>query len=363
MKIGIIHPSFEIIGGAEQTTISLLKSLRHRYEMTLFTTSKNINIPSGNKIFHIKRNSFPIGWSFQRIIEIKKLFKKAKNEDILFVSSGNLVLSDTKKEIILYCHSTFEAELKKISNKKNGFFSFYHNYIKNQLKNQIKLLKNPTVHLIANSNYTKEKIAENFQKKSDVIFPPVQIKNQTINYSKKSGIITVSRYSPEKNLEFNLKVIKNIDTAYKVYGNAKFLSQTNHYDDLQNKVKNSKLIKLFCNSKRSLIEDSLYSSKVYFQSSKETFGISVIEGIMAGCIPIVPNNTANKETVPIDNLRYKENDENDAKMKIEAALRGDFDKYLPELQEYVKKFSEENFQKNMVSYLAKFEKNNMSNIK
>jgi glycosyltransferase involved in cell wall biosynthesis len=146
-----------------------------------------------------------------------------------------------------------------------------------------------------------------------------------------------------------------MNIAYKIYGNAKFLSQTNFYKDLQDEFKNNKLIKLFCNSKRSLIEDSLYSSKVYFQSSRETFGISVVEGIMAGCIPIVPDNTANKETVPIEDLRFKENDENDAKMKVEAASRGDFDKYLPELQEHVKKFSEENFQKNMIEYLSKFQ--------
>ncbi|AFS81869.1 hypothetical protein NSED_00285 [Candidatus Nitrosopumilus sediminis] len=85
------------------------------------------------------------------------------------------------------------------------------------------------------------------------------------------------------------------------------------------------------------------NSKVYFHCSNETFGISVVESIAAGCIPIVPNTTAHKETVPKDDLRYKENDENDAKMKIEAALRGDFDKYLHELQEHIKKFSEENF--------------------
>ena len=119
MKIGIIHPSFDVIGGAEQTTLSLLKSLHNLHQVTLFTTSKNINIPSGNKIIHVSRNSFPIGWTYQRILEIKKLFKEAKNEDLLFISSGNLVLSNSKKNVIIYCHSTFEPELNKIKMKKS----------------------------------------------------------------------------------------------------------------------------------------------------------------------------------------------------------------------------------------------------
>ena len=242
-------------------------------------------------------------------------------------------------------------------------FVIYHYYIKKQLKNQLKLLQKLTVQLIANSNYTKKTINDLFKKDSEIIFPPVKIKEINIKNSTKSGIITIARYSPEKNLEFNLKVIKKFNVSYKIFGNTKFLTQINYYNYLQKITKNEKQIELFCNSERNVIESSLNSSKVYFQSSKETFGISVIEGIMTGCIPIVPDNTANKETVPIDELRYRENDKNDARNKIEAALQGDFDKYLIELQEHVKKFSEENFQKNIISYLVKFENNSMNNIK
>ena len=361
MKIGIIHPSFEVIGGAEQTTLSLLDALKNTtHKVTLYTTTKNIKIPSEIKICHINRNSFPIGWNLQRILEIKKIFNKAKNENLLFVSSGNLVLADTQKTIIIYSHSTFESESKNSNYKNLGLFRIYHNYIKKQLMSQLRILKKPTVQLISNSNYTKEKINELFQKESTIIFPPVKIRKMNIKKIEKSGIITIARYSPEKNLEFNLKIIKNINTTYKIFGNTKFSSQINYYNHLQNITKNEKLIELFCNSERNLIEKSLNSAKIYFQSSKETFGISVIEGIMAGCIPIVPDNTANRETVPIDELRYKEND---AEEKIQLALRGEFDNYLIELQEHVKKFTEENFQKNIISYLSRFEKNNKDSFK
>lgn len=357
MKIGIIHPVLDVIGGAEQTTLSLLNVLNDtKHEVTLYTTTENIEVPSKIKIKNVKIFPFLIGLKLQRILEIKELFNKAKNEDIFFVSSGNLALVNTKKIILIYCHSTFESELKILEKKNSGIFSIYHNYIKRQIKKNLKLLEKSTVELIANSNYTKEKLDELFGKKAKVIFPPVKLKRSNIINSKKSGIITIARYSMEKNLEFNLDVIKELNVSYKIFGNAEFPSQLKYYNHLLKQIENRKEIELFCNSKRELIEKYLNSSKVCFQSSKETFGISVIEGIMAGCIPIVPDNTANRETVPIDELRYKENDKNDAKKKIESALRNDYDEYLLELQIHAKTFSEENFQKEIMDYISGFER-------
>jgi len=356
MKIGIIHPIMDVIGGAEKTTLSLLDALKNTaHEVTLYSTTKNIDIPSKIKICHVNRNSFPIGWNLQRSKEISELFKRAEGEDLLFVSSGNLVLEDTEKMTIVYCHSTFESELKKSQTEYSGLLKFYHNYIKKQLNERLEVMKKPSVKLIANSYYTKKKIKELFGKESKVIFPPVQIRKKDDKILR-SGIMTVARYSSDKNLEFNLDVIKSLDVPYKIFGNAKFSSQIDYYNKLQKSIENQKRIELFCNSERHLIDNSFNSSKVYFQSSEETFGISVIESITAGCIPIVPNNSANKESVPITELRFDENDKSEARRKISNALRGEYDKYVTELQDNIRIFEEENFQKCMLGYISTFEK-------
>ena len=94
------------------------------------------------------------------------------------------------------------------------------------------------------------------------------------------------------------------------------------------------------------------TSKMYLRFIKyntiSLFGLAInvkltaVEAIAAGCIPIVPDNSAHCETVPFSELRYK--NDKDAKEKISDGINGNFDHFLPRLQEHILQFSEKNFQ-------------------
>ena len=354
MKIGIIHPIMDVMGGAEYTTLSLLDVLSKTEDsITLYTTSENVTISKKIKVRCIKKKNFPIGWKLQRVLDIQKLFNAAKKEEIIIVSSGNLVLSRVSKKIIIYAHSSFESELNIINRKNKGIFKIYHDIVKKRIDDQIKQLCNKSVLVISNSFYTKEKIKQNFNKNSIVIYPPVKIHKIQTEVIRKSGIVTISRYSPEKNLEFTLEILKKININSEIIGNAIFRSQFEFYNKLKRDIEKFDQIDLRCNIKKEDIEKSLKSAKIYFHSSKETFGISVIESIAAGCIPIVPDNSAHKETVPFKELRYKENDLDDAQDKIGKAMNGEFDKYLTDLQNHSKQYTENNFHKAILQYILK----------
>ena len=147
--------------------------------------------------------------------------------------------------------------------------------------------------------------------------------------------------------------MKGIYHEYNIIGNTKTKSNILYYEKLKSKIKkeNLKKVNLLKNISRNELVNTLNKAKVYFHPSSETFGITVIESISAGSIPIVPNDSAHLETVPFSELRYEPNNISDAQKKIQLALEGNFDQLIEPLTESVKKFDKENFKKSFLSII------------
>ena len=356
MNIGIVHGFVGGGGGTEKTLLSIIESLKEKnHNIILYTFSKPSILISGIKIKSVLPFSLPLFGLYQRYYE-KNLIKKAEKNDIIIQTSGGLTEpSDPTKHVIAYCHSDFQNELKKNITKYTGLWSIYYKPYLEFSKNFKKIIQNKNIHLITNSEFTNHSIKNRYDKNSTVIYPPVDLSEFKNNLSnKKHQIVTVSRFSQEKNLEFALDVIKNIGTEYNLIGNTKTKSNEFYFNKIQSKINNKKIkskIHFLKNISRNEVIQNLKNSKVYFHPSPETFGISIIEGIAANCIPIVPDNSAHKETVPYKELRYSPDDVSDASKMMIRALSGEFDNLLEPLQESIMKFDKENFKKKMIEYL------------
>ena len=73
----------------------------------------------------------------------------------------------------------------------------------------------------------------------------------------------------------------------------------------------------------------------------------MVEGVAAGCVPIVPDDSAHPETVPFAELRY--GTEEEAARKVRAAADGEYDSYLPRLREHAGRFDEPEFHRRMLA--------------
>jgi len=359
LKIGIIHGYVGGGGGTEKTLYSILDALENsKHSITLYTFSKPKIKSKKIKIKTILPLTIPFFGLYQRAME-SKLISKARNEDILIQASGGLGIPVVPtQKIIVYCHSDFSNELENPSTKYKGIWSIYYKLYYNMLNKFVNNLSNPQIFLASNSEFVHNSIKSKYDKDSEIIYPPVDL-DEFDSKNKKNQIISIGRFSEEKNFEFGIDVVSKLNLPYQIIGNTKTNSNIHYYKTLKSKIKNLNLeseIKLLKNVDRSDLVMCLNYSKVYFHCSKETFGISVVESIAAGCIPIVPNSSAHKETVPFEELRYKENDFSDAQNKIEKAISGELDFIKKPLQDSIKKFSKEKFQQSFLILIDKLSK-------
>lgn len=375
-QISVIHPYFNTIGGSEKITLSLIQTLKnadlnstlHTFNITKDVRSYELFDESSSKYttkryldsfydikesrtFKIKqyRRSLTPFSLLRKNHDTKKMFSSIGKEDIVIIMSGSLFLEKTDaSKIFVYCNSDFSSELNFLKTQYTGLKSYYYKLIQKHVKQQLDYLSNDQVQLIANSQYTANTIENQLKKKSIVVHPPINI-NSTDHLKRKNEVITISRFSQNKNLDFAFDVMSNIPNKWSLIASITSNPEHLEYIRLKEQYKKYQNKDIYININSKSIDSILSQYKVYFHPSPETFGMAVAESISNGCIPIVPNNTAHLETVPFNELRF--NNKSEAIELIIQALEGKFDHLKPRLIENLKQFSQEIFNDKMLRIL------------
>jgi glycosyltransferase involved in cell wall biosynthesis len=92
---------------------------------------------------------------------------------------------------------------------------------------------------------------------------------------------------------------------------------------------------------------NLLSTSTYFLHTKhdEHFGISTVEAIAAGCIPVTHDSGGQREVVPDERLRFQTVEE--AVAILQSLQGGDLTRQRTELQAHIQQFSREHFRAGM----------------
>ena len=115
---------------------------------------------------------------------------------------------------------------------------------------------------------------------------------------------------------------------------------------LKRELNVSDRVKILVNVKRSVLRKMLLNSKVYLHSAvDEPFGISIVEAMSSGCIPVVHDSGGPKEFVS-PTLRYKSPEE--AADKVEKAMADWSTTKANELSKDANRFNEKNFSKQFI---------------
>jgi glycosyltransferase involved in cell wall biosynthesis len=175
----------------------------------------------------------------------------------------------------------------------------------------LNLMRNSVV--VTNSEFSKKAIAEELGIEALVLNPPVDIepfRNAALISNYREDIVLVlSRIVPYKRIENAIAVAKilkenNIGKGMKIIGNLyddDFLVG-NYYSQLLKMIKEYSLedyVSFEINVNFEKIMDTMRHAKVYLHTmSGESFGISTVEAMSAGLIPVVPDIGGHTEFVP-----------------------------------------------------------------
>ncbi len=282
-KALFVNPYWDTLGGGERYTATAAKILiDHKWHVNILGSSKLAD--SINERFNIDLNSA----SF-----VGTDIYTAKYDFVFWLSDGSLPLSFAKKTLV-----HFQFPFKNIGGKS----------IKNKIKTKL-------YSFVTNSQFTKKHIDSEFGINSSVLYPPVQVdffrpekKEKTIFY-----VGRFSQLTQLKNQHLLIDAYKLLKTKYPDWklimaGGTGIGTDHTYFNHLKKSALENEVTILENPSIDTL--KHLYGSSTFFWSAAgfgadedkdptkvEHFGISLVESMSAGCVPIVSNLGGHKEIV------------------------------------------------------------------
>jgi glycosyltransferase involved in cell wall biosynthesis len=286
MKVAIVNPYLDTLGGGERYTMSVAKVFSEaEYGVDLQWEDKTI----------IKKINDKFGLGLKNINVVPDV-KRGDSYDICFwVSDGSIPLLRARNNII-----HFQVPFKDVGGKS--------------LLNKMKLMR--VKNIICNSGFTKSFIDSEFGVKSYVIYPPVDVKQFKSKKTKTNTILYVGRFSDLLQNKGHDLLIDAFKKFYKkgnkhwelVLAGGSEVGGRKYLIKLKKQSKGYP-VKIVENPPFSKLKDYYASAKVFWSASGyginekkqpekvEHFGITVVEAMSAGCIPFVYKTGGPKEII------------------------------------------------------------------
>jgi len=359
MRIGVFHPALNMYGGAEFVALVVANTLaQERFDIDFFANNE-INQNALRNMMGEAMNS-----SVQATVKPSPLAPRG-TWDILEAAYRSFIFKQ-RIDIVVDTYSSAIFPWSDVIYVHYPFLNDYHYrrnfpYIKNPRLQRVvglphalfsqKLQNYEDKLIIANSKFTAAATARCINADIKVIYPPVPsvfFQDSIVNSpkdSRKDAVITVSRFGLDKGLEKIPLIAKltRTDVSFKIMG---LLHDPKAYELIKYKIKEfavTEKVTLSANAPRSEVKNALKESKLYLHTMiGEHFGISIVEAMAAGCIPIVHNSGGMREFVPPE-YRYETIEE--AAKIIENSLSRWTSNEAARMRRIAEEFREENFGK------------------
>jgi glycosyltransferase involved in cell wall biosynthesis len=370
MRVAVFNAHIGLAGGGEQVALNMARALEERgYSVDLVTYRFEVEdverafklLTPGYKPRKLMIYSVPrfmkllgVGGRFvrlRRLLLVNDFLKRSREEyDLIIDTSSNM---PTKADVV-YVH--YPAVLRT-SNKSGLHWALYDKLVQSVAK---RLLGRPKL-VLCNSSWTANEFAKTFSigNNVEVLHPPVDVEffREVALKEKDDIVVTVSRFTPEKNMERIVDVADKLrNFRFIMIGNkAKYSEPV--IDKIEKRIRELKAdnVELLFNVPRDKLREILGSAKYYLHPPfAEHFGISVVEAMSAGCIPIVYRDGGAWYDVVSrvsDNLGYYNIHEVPHIIKVIEKEEWLYDKFRERSMEVADMFTYGLFKKRLLNYL------------
>jgi len=343
--ISVILFDMSTLGGIQLMTVDTLCLLaKNGYNVTLVTMSLSERVLNllRNCEGNIKIKLLPkiSNVTFQMIYS---MFYK-KNESFSINMHGDI--QPIASEIVYFHQFNTDYRIRSSSLKRIILLPQY-----SIRKRFIEELRRRGSLVLVNSSWTQAEAKYFWNLDAKILYPPVHTEKfrKIDNTNRSDVVLTISRFSRDRGLDNVLNVAKELKKIKFVI--AGYLQDPEYFIEL--KMKKSENIELYSNVSEGTKLRLLSVSKVYFNPTPyiEGFGISVIEGMSAGLIPVTRNKGGVIDFVPKE---YMFNEINEALSKIDYGIKNWNFYSMRMMKELAEKFSLENYEKNLLDIVSKY---------
>jgi len=354
--VGVFSPAINRCGGAEWVAVNIVNALKDNGHQVIVLSDEPLNQKKFTDVFG-KTLSVD-----QQMVFPFKLFSSTNYHSIytnalrcLALKSKCDVVVDTVSSAVLPEVDTayFQGDplLKRLRSfpylTNKVFFTPYEsflNFSKAKIKNKL---------LFANSKFCGDAIRAELSVEPHILYPSVSryiLAHNDVDLEKqrKSNVVTVGRISEAKNLLIIPLIAKltSEEVTFTIVGLLESESILKSLLMLVKKLNLSDRVRILTNVRREQLKRILLESKVFLHTSIcEPFGISIVEAMASGCIPVVHNSGGPKEFVP-SSQRFNNVDE--AADIVGRAIDQWSPTHARKFNRMAEEFSEDNFSKQFI---------------
>ena len=356
-KIAILIRDLSKMGGGERNVITIVEAL-NEINLVPYIFSEFLVTPEN--IYKFSRKTINFKYQQLESHSLKKLMNEfLSNPIVTELKSYDCILDFTNKPPLLQHNLNYIKYIYVLNDTRthsNTYLKVYKKIF--ETLGRLGMPKfnkfQPNITNVTQSRFIQTEINLKTGLIIPIIYPPVDINFFRSNRKEREKlVVSIGRFSYEKNHIEQLKIAKELPN-FKFYIIGSFdKSCTKYYHNLKKYVSENNLKNVTLCTSLDLVEIKkiLHNAMFFLHTTfEEHFGISTVEAIAAGCIPIVHNSGGQIEIVPFSELRF--NDTTQAVKIIQKMQNADVAYYRNHLQSHIEQYDESKFKNEFIELIS-----------